>query len=285
MHNFLVIAAALAPYAWPLVVLALAVIFRAPLRDALGRATGVTVLGQRIELAVRIDDLRRLSNALGSEVLGTLPSSREGDSILKMVAHSPQTALVQVGQSIDREVRLLAGVQGWLKDVGKKPLAELLYSMTLQSGRDIELLRLIFNYVDLRKYLDSTHTELTKRDARSAVEVSLLVLGLIEHVPREQHVVLEAGITLYTDADCTTVDNDVQGLRIRSINPGRQSKDDVELVLTSRDKSFRSGMNVTWEWITDPEFAAHWYRDSETGSMKEADIRWQYVGRDVATLM
>src|ERR1022692_412037 len=111
MHNFLQVADALVPYAWPLVVIALALVFRSPLREVLGRATGVTVLGQRIEFSVRIDDLRRAS-LLGAEVLSELPTSRESARILKLAARSPDVALIQVGESIDRELRLLGGAQG-----------------------------------------------------------------------------------------------------------------------------------------------------------------------------
>ena len=283
MHNFLQVADALVPYAWPLVVIALALVFRSPLREVLGRATGVTVLGQRIEFSVRIDDLRRAS-LLGAEVLSELPTSRESARILKLAARSPDVALIQVGESIDRELRLLGGAQGWLKDVEKEPLSEILNRMALESGRGIEVLRLIFSYADLRKYVDAARAGLKRRDERSAVEVSLRVLGLIEHIPREQHLVMEAGITLYKDAEGTTVDNALQGLRVRSINPAQQPKDYSERVLISRDKGFRKDMNVTWEWITEPEFAPHWYRDIETGLMRVADIQWQYVGRDLEAL-
>jgi hypothetical protein len=233
------------PFKWVLLVAALVVWQRKLLTSLVERLSGLTVFGQRIELGVRINDAARWTESPSASITAELRPPHEEAEIMKLAARSPAVALARVEQVLAHELRLLAAGQGRVNDIDG-PRADR-WLEELFSYHGFQILRLIFDYQDLRDYLGRAAVTPTDRDRLVAIRINLQVLGLIEAELRETFTVKTPRIELYLDPACEKTAYPIHAVEIVTTNPDPQSQPST-VAHRTRQTHYTEGMRVSWEW-------------------------------------
>jgi hypothetical protein len=110
-----------------------------------------------------------------------------------------------------------------------------------------------------------------------AIDSGLGLAAALRSLPRSKLVVLEAGIELFTDAECQ-VPADGEGVMLSVQDP----EGEIEIQVWPTRRQYRSGMSVSPEWAFEKIWPAIWYRDPQTGEVKHPWLQAaEFVGRNL----
>ena len=111
----------------------------------------------------------------------------------------------------------------------------------------------------------------------SAIDSGLSLFDALAAIPIERNIVAYPGVDIFSDQNATQR-LEGKGLLIETTHNGEKT---FRIFPTTKTHYIR-GMRLTWEWNMGHVWSNAWYRDPETGELKEA---WtssaEFVGRDL----
>lgn len=285
---------AIAALLWPLFAFTLLLVFRREIKRVIGRIKRGKFLGQEIELEESLTQLEKSANAAAMEV-GALPAATGSTDvtthldtsaaqmkILEESARSPKAALLLLASEIEREVREVIASMG---------LHEGRQFITLRQGLEIlrqrealpthvgDSVRLFWN---VRNRLVHGH-QTTDDDILRAIDSGTTILKAIQAIPQEVNVVRNPGVDIYSDPELTHRIEGAKGVILETASPGGAIKS-LRIYPTTRTH-FQKGMRVAWEWNKERTFDATWYRDPDSGQVRQAwSSSMEFIGRNMDSL-
>jgi hypothetical protein len=118
----------------------------------------------------------------------------------------------------------------------------------------------------------------TDDDILRAIDSGFQLLKAIESIPLARNIVLRVNVPIYSDSGCTQAINDGMGIILETISPDGDEKS-YRIFPTTRTH-FQIGKQVAWEWNLAKVWGAAWYRDANTGEIKQAWVASsEFIGR------
>lgn len=192
---------------------------------------------------------------------------------------SPKTNLILLASEIERELQYLVASIGLLN----KSQGRFLVDVKLLEPYGFTEIKKANYFWSIRN--KSVHgLEVDSDDISLAVETGLSLLESLQSIPHEVHIVYHPGVLVYSDPDCTKVQESVKGVILET----RRHPSDAFVgfvIFPTTLTRFTKGRIVSWEWNMNKIWEAAWYRDSNTNEIKSA---WassaEFVGRDLDNL-
>lgn len=283
---------ALAHLMWPIVTLALILVFRKDLTALLSRVRKGKLFGQELELDPVIQEFQRSVREAQQEVPEpeALPQKlqqqveeldRDTKEILDIAARDPELGIVKLATKLEREVRLLAASLGQLDSRRHVSLFQM-FSMLVEKGyvprHTAESLR---SFWELRNRIVHGHGEESDKDVHRVLDIGLVLLKTIRSIPHEINVVAHPDVELFSDASCVTRIEDAVGLMLNTTSPGGA---DVykRIFPTTKRGYYQKGKRVTWEWNLSKTWGTAWYVNPDNSEKEQAwSSAGEFVGRHV----
>lgn len=289
MKEYADLIAAIAALLWPLFAFTALFIFKAQIRNLIGRLRRGKLLGQEIELTESLEKLEKSAVAVAKEV-AALPVPDEPaqsedlrredqvKTVLQEAAKSPKTALILLATEIEREARQLLASVGHLKGQRYIPLSQAMEILGQQFGG-------LPSHVpsSLKFFWDARNQIIHGKQAESeeilrAIDSGVTILRALQAFPREINVVYHPGVTVYRDPLCQTPWPSVLGVILETETPGGTKK--FFRIFPTTKTHFQKGKRVAWEWSDQQSWGEAWYKDPDTGEIKVAwSSAMEFVGR------
>ncbi len=273
---------------WPVFLLVILWVFREPLRDFAHRLTHITVGGQQF-VARALESSQVLVRSIPLTVTRpeAVPKDVEND-VLQLAGNDPQSALIRLGREIDKAIRLVAVAGNWLEPMEREPnpLWRRLVMLSQAADWDADILASTLIFSLLQESGVAGDEALSSEAMKQLVNHGLTVLGLINSIPRETHVVVASNLPMFEDKELTQPQSGRFAVLLKTVSAdGRESR---RAFLTSRQRYYKPGMRVGFEWRENPpkEERRGWVADPDTaGSIPPEAIEvigWDFHGRDLA---
>lgn len=270
---------------WPGCLLVLLWIFRKPLRNFADRLTHVSIGGQQF-VARALESSQILVRSIPLVVTRpeAVPKQVESE-VLQLSGNDPQSALIRLGREIDKSIRLVAVAGNWLEPMEREPnpLWRRLVMLSRNAHWDADVLAATLIFSILHEAAVAGDEALSREAMKQLVDQGLTVLGLINSIPRESHVVVASSLPIFKDRELTQPQPGRFAVFLKSVSvDGRETK---RAFLTSRPGYYKPGMRVGYEWRENPpkEEPKGWITDpdrSESASAASIDvIGWDFHGR------
>lgn len=281
MSNVAPILQAVASVAWAGFAFTALFILRSAIIEALGRLSKAELFGQKIELREELRELQASASAATSEAeagdiqdsVAALLQSGEKDeklsaavaTILDQAKSTPKLALITLAAELERQTRQALAVRGILKGRRQVPMTEALKELH-QYGFPPNLAGSVKLFLDVRNRIVHDVTA-TDADALSALDSGLTILRALDALPRETNVVYHPGVDIFSDQDCRIPMAGTKGVILETTSPGGVIK--TCRIFPSTQSHFRKGERVAWEWNMQKIYGEAWYRDPDTGTIKQ----------------
>jgi hypothetical protein len=278
---------ALSSIAWPAFAFFAAIIFRKDITIALGRMKKGKFLGQEFELD---DDLRKLeiSATTTAKEIELLPPDEAGmmgpieeessaiDAILRHAASSPKTALMLLQAELERQARHALAIRGLLNGRNNIPFRQALAELR-EYGFPSYLGDALSLFSDIRNKIIHGHSA-SDDDALKAIDSGITILKALSALPAETKTVYHPGVDIFSDASCEHKILEAKGIILETVSV--DGSETALLIYPTTKSYFRRGKKVSWEWNLSRVWQNAWYRDPESGDIKQA---WsqsaEFVGR------
>lgn len=294
MDSFANLLKAIAALLWPVLVFTLIFVFKTELRQLLARLRRGKVLGQEIELDESLDRLELSATAAEARVPEPQDSTARlispavehhfgvASQVLEEATRSPKAALLLLSAAIENELRSLVASIGLMKGRRNISFQQALEDLNSWSALPIYVTNSVKLFRDIRNRLVHGH-EASPDDILRAIDSGIVILKALQAIPHEINVVYHPGVPIYADEHATAPIADVRGVILETVSPGGATKS-YRIFPTTRDH-FQKGMRVSWEWSGDRVFGAAWYRDPDSGELKQAwRSSMEFVGRNLEEL-
>lgn len=190
-----------------------------------------------------------------------------------------KTDLIRLAIEIEREFLYLIANMGLLEKFKGRFLA------------DVKLLQPYgFTEIEKADYFWSIRNKsihglgIDSDDISLAVESGLSLLKSFQSIPHEVNIVYHPGVLVYSDPDCTRVQESVKGVILEK----RRHPSDALVgffIFPTTLTRFTKGKVVSWEWKRNKVWEAAWYRDPDTDEIKSGwSSSYEFVGRDLDNL-
>lgn len=199
------------------------------------------------------------------------------NKIIEESLESPSTALAHLGVIIERRVRLLLAKTNWLKPSPNLSFSAVIEYLEQRKFLPINLLSSLKIFWDIRNKLIHGSISESDREITSAIDIGLTILKMVDGIPHEINVVYRPGVPVYKDERLKNKYDDILGVILDTTSPGGAIKE--KRVFPTR-KTYRKGTQLSWEWNFGRVWQAAWYKDPDTGKVKQA---WgssaEFIGR------
>jgi hypothetical protein len=120
----------------------------------------------------------------------------------------------------------------------------------------------------------------TKDNILRAIDSGITILNTLKAIPHEINIVYHPCAELFSDADAKTRILELCGLILETTSPGGTTKQYRILPTTRRD--YQRGRRVSWDWNPKNVYGPTWYKDPDTGEIKQAWLgSTEFVGREL----
>jgi hypothetical protein len=289
MEHIAPIIQAIASLAWVAFAFVALFAFKPEIIRAFARLRKWEFFGQKLELSEELSKLEASAAATAGETK-ELPkedrrivSADQEDrfdatvqSILQQATSAPKIALMTLAAELERQGRQALATRGLLRGRQAVPVSEALSELN-QYGFPPNLSGSLKLFLGVRNKI--VHgASATDDDALSALDSGITILRALNALPNEVNVVHHPGVEIFSDAECKLPITDAKGIILETTSPGGAIKTFRIFPTTRTD--FQKGKRVAWEWNMQKVWPAAWYRDPDTGAIKEA---WrssaEFVGR------
>jgi hypothetical protein len=286
---------AIAALLWPIFAFVALILFKSQVRDLVNRLRKGKVFGQEIELRDALEQLEKgaeqASAAVEALPQGT-PASRQSDAagdfalekqILGEAARSPKAALLLLASELERELRQLLASMGLLSEQ-RRPVTfkQGLDVLEARGGFPVHVASSARLFYDVRNRLVHGFQS-SDNDILAAIDSGLTILRALRAIPHEINHVHDPGVPVYEDSSLTRPRTGVLGVVLETRSPGG-ARTDFRIYPSTRT-DYQKGQRVSWEWNMTRVFDQSWYRDPQTGEVKEAwTSSTEFAGRDVNQL-
>jgi hypothetical protein len=115
-------------------------------------------------------------------------------------------------------------------------------------------------------------------DILRAIDSGITILRALQAIPHEVNTVHHPGVPIYSDAECRKEIDGARGVILETVSPGGVTK--MKRIFPTTQTHFKKGMRVAWEWSNARIFERAWYRDPDTGEIRDAWGSWmEFIGR------
>lgn len=204
----------------------------------------------------------------------------EGDVVQRVLAaatQSPKAALLLLASEMEKELRQLMASMGLLKGRKNLPLHRAFGELDEWGGLPKHIAASLKLFWDVRNRLVHGHTA-SDDDILRAIDSGVTILHALQAIPHEVNIVYHPGVAIYSDAECRNPIEDAQGVILETVVPGGVTK--TRRIFPTTRTHFKKGVRVAWEWSDGRRFEQAWYRDPDTGQIKDA---WrgsmEFIGR------
>jgi hypothetical protein len=283
------------------VVLTAVIVFKAQLRDVFTRVRRGKIFGQEFELDESLDKLERDAQTFLPPAISSpdIPSPDSGDSeqllqpsptveaevqsILRGAAVSPRAALLRLSSALESAAKRLIAATGHLRELPPTPslsaMAEILERATQMPRGSLDVFRL---FEQVRNKIMHGHSDVDDDEVLRALDSGIVLLRSLAAVPYERNVVYSTEVPIYSDAQATHR-SPGWAVILETTSPGGVVVS--HRVFPTTRKHFVPGMEVAWEWTPENQWDVAWYRDPDSGDVKEAwGSSLEFVGRDLNTV-
>jgi hypothetical protein len=92
--------------------------------------------------------------------------------------------------------------------------------------------------------------------------------------------VYEPCAELFSDSEARNRLPNVCGLIVETTSPGGATKQ--RRIFPTTKSNYHRGERVSWEWNSDNKYGATWYKDPDTGEIKQAWLgSAEFIGRNL----
>jgi hypothetical protein len=289
MQNAAPILQAIASLAWVGFAFTVLFAFRPELGRALRRLRKGKLFGQEFELDEELEELQTFGAAATEEVEALPPEQRRVATadqeekfdatikeILQQASNAPKIALMTLSVELERYARQALATRGLLRGRPTVSLSQALTELH-QYGFPPNLSRSLKAFDDVRNKI--VHgAEATDADALSALDTGMTILRALNLLPNEIKIVYHPGVDIFSDEKAIELIPDAKGVILENTSPGGVMKT-FSIFPTTR-AHFQKGKRVAWEWNMQKVWPAAWYRDPDTGEIKQAWVSaGEFVGR------
>jgi hypothetical protein len=292
MKNAIDLLRAISTLLWPIFAFWLFFTYKDEIRSLLRRIKKGKLFGQEIELE---DSLQRLQEAATKAATEVAPAeefrSQENkhaltedasdpiNKILEEAIRSPKAALLLLASECEKEVRRLLMSTGWhggreIRSIGQGfNILGQLEVVSPSVGRSVRL------FADVRNRLIHGR-DATDDDILRAIDSGITTLKALRSIPHETNIVYHPCAELFSDAEGKNRIPDVCGLILETTSPGGTTKQ-YRIFPTTRE-NYQRGRRVSWEWNSKNVYGPTWYKDPDTGEIKQAWLgSAEFIGRDL----
>lgn len=280
---------AIASLLWAIFAFTALFVLKPEIISAVGRLRKGEILGQKFELS---DELAKLENSVAAvaKEREELPSQESQaasadqqekidttiKSILQQATSAPKVALMTLGNELEKQARYALATRGILRDRPGVPISEAL-SELYQYGFPPNLSGSLKLFNDVRNKI--VHgADATDDDALRAIDSGMTILHALNALPNEVNIVYRPGVEIFLDAACAVPIPNAKGVILETTSPGGVIKT-FRIFPTTRTH-FQKGKQVAWEWSMRKTWPAAWYRDPDTGAIKQAWVSSaEFIGR------
>ena len=283
---------ALARLMWPIVTLALILVFRKDLTALFARVRKGKLLGHELELDPAIQEFQRsIREAQEEAPEPEVPPQRlqqqvqeldrDTKEILDVAALDLELGIVKLATKLEREVRLLAASLGQLDSRRHVSLFQM-FSLLVEKGyvprHTADSLR---SFWELRNRIVHGRGEESDKDVRRVLDIGLVLLKTIRAIPHVINVVAYPDVELFSDASCVTRIEDAVGVVLNTTSPGGADVNKLIYPTTMRGY-YQKNKRVTWEWNLSKTWGTAWYVNPDTGEKEQAwGSSGEFVGRHI----
>lgn len=291
MKEFATLIEAIAALLWPILVFVALFTFKKQIVHLIGRIKKGKLLGQEIELSESLAQLDKSALAVAKQVV-SLPAKESGppksdakekDSVkdvLHEAARSPKAALILLASEIEREARHILASVGHLRGRRHVPFSQALGELDKQfGGLAGHVSGSIKHFGEARSKL--VHGgEATTDDILRAIDSGVIILNALRAIPLELNVVYHPGVDIFEDHLCKNMLPNVKGVILETETPGGTRK--FFRIFPTTHKHFRKGQRVAWEWNDQLVWGPAWYKDPDSGEIKNAwSSSMEFVGSNL----
>lgn len=292
MPEIAALISALSALLWPVLGFTIICIFKSEIKELLGRLKKGKLLGQELELEPALKELQSNAVAVAKEV-DALPgkASQTGShdevevtEILKHATASPKAALVLLSAAIERELRECMAGLGFFQGRNRIIVSEAVRELSLRTGNMPEhLADSIKNFIAVRNRIvhgrDSTSDEVL-----SALDSGIMILRSLKAIPHQTHTVYHPGVPVYSDSEATVLLPGAKGVIIESTSAGGIKT--KRRIFPTTKTHYKKAQTICWEWNEQATWGPAWYRDSDSGVVKEAwTSSCEFVGRGLKDML
>jgi hypothetical protein len=281
---------ALATLLWPIFAFVFLWLFQAEIKTLLKRLSKLRkgrLMGQELELDEELDELKQATDKAEREVAAipkpqqpTLDLRKTGrtlDDLLREAARSPRAALMMLAAEIEQRLRQILAAAGWHQNIRAAPLSNAVELLRRQGSLPEHVSGSVKLFQDVRNRIVHGQNA-TDEDVLRAIDSGLTLLRAIDSIPAMENIVYRTAIPLFADPGATQSIKDATGIMLQGTSPGGITKT-LSIYPTTRSH-FQIGKRVAWEWSLDKVWGKAWYRDPDTGEIKEAwHSAGEFVGR------
>ena len=289
MQNLAPILQAIASILWVGFAFTALLFFKPEISQILSRFKKGKFLGQEVELT---EDLEKLANSVNTvaEEIQEIPLETKTiqevnkinaiddaiNEILKQTAISPKTALMLLQAEIEKQARQAVAMRGLLNGRRTVPMKQALKEL-VRYGFPANMVGSLELFSDVRNKIIHGHSA-TNDNIIQAIDSGITILKAINALPSEKNIVYHSGVPIFSDEFCKSEMKDVKGVVLETISAGGTMKS-FRIFPTTR-KHFEKGKHVAWEWNLEKTWADAWYKDPDTGEIRNAwGFSAEFIGR------
>lgn len=267
---------------WPFLAFIVVLLFQDELRKLISRIKKAGVFGHELEFNEEVKNFdESVSKAEGStpeDPLNLFGSSKEKDNTNDYF-RDPQLGIMAVSRDIEKEMRLLSGSLGLIRDRKLNGIRQYFEALKSYGALSEDITSALGIFIDLRNKIVHGHDIDNKTYAINVLGIALNLLKTIKLIPRETHIVHISNITIYSDNHCRDARPDVKGLVLKVLDINGNELDH-RIYPTTKSGYYQIGEKVSWEWDMSNTWNESWYVDPTTHEKK---IAWnsaaEFVGR------
>ena len=285
---------AIASLLWPILGFVSIFLFRKEISHAIARMKKGKFLGQEVELNDELVKLQEATTEASKEIaalpLSSIEQENKQDSIneksndvvngiIKEAGKSPKTALILLATEIEKEARQTLASIGKLQGTRQLTLTQTIDELDSHYGLPKFVSSSLRLFWDTRnKIIHGGETE--AGNILSAIDSGVTILNILQSLPRETNWVHNAGTPIFSDPNCTNEIVNAKGIILKT--KSSSGANTFYRIFPSTRTHFVKGKRVAWEWSFDNVWNAAWYRDPDTGEIKQAWISSaEFIGRNL----
>jgi hypothetical protein len=292
MKNTIDLLRAISTLLWPAFAFWIFFTYKEEIRSLLRRIKKGKLFGQEIELEDSLQRLQEAAKKAATEVLPTeefrLEENKHAliedisdpvNKILEETARSPKAALLLLASECEKEVRRLLVSTGWH---GGQQIRSIRQGFDILSQLEVlptSVASSVRLFSDMRNRLIHGQ-DATDDDILRAIDSGITILKALKSIPHEINIVYDPCAELFSDAEGKNRIPDVCGLILETTSPGGTSKQHRIFPTTRTD--YQRGRRVSWEWNSKSMYGPTWYKDPDTGEIKQAWLgSAEFIGREL----
>jgi len=289
MRDIASILQSLASLGWVAFAFVVLFVFRPDISQLSRRLRKGKFFGQEVELDQELERLEASRDAAVKEVSALPPEERRivsaaedervdaiVKSIVQQAAVDPKVALMSLGTELEREARRTLAVRGLLFGRPNVSVGEALTDLNRQFGLPPNVVGAVQRFDEVRNKIVHGSAS-TGEDALRALDSGIRILHTLNALRKTSNVVLQPGVELFTDPNCTDRILDTEGLIFETTQSDGTKT--WQIVPKTRLNYYKKGEQISWEWGDQRTWPATWYRDPDTGDIRQVPSFPEFVGR------